>query len=58
MVKKHSNPKCKTCIYRASKSAINGCDYIFIVGHSRGCAVKECDKYVRGQRIVRKDVLV
>lgn len=48
---RHSNPKCRTCKYKAQEQAINGCDYISIVGHSRGCSVKDCDKYEKGKRL-------
>lgn len=51
MRKKHSNPKCRSCIYKASSTAVNGCDYIVIMKHSRGCSPEECDKYIRGKRI-------
>lgn len=39
--------KCKTCQYRGIK---NGCDYIEIVGHSRGCSVESCTVYKKGAR--------
>ena len=48
---KHSEKKCKTCKYRAARQELNGCDYILIAGHSRGCPVKECDKYEEGKRV-------
>lgn len=43
--------KCRTCQYRSwgqlrSKGA--GCEYILDTGHSRGCPVKDCDKYKKG----------
>lgn len=35
------------CIYRATRPLRTGsCDYILIEGHSRGCKISECDKYV------------
>ena len=43
--------KCKTCIYRAADTDPNGCDFILIKGHSRGCPVEECDRYEKGKRI-------
>lgn len=43
--------KCKTCVYRASPFADNGCDYIIIERHSRGCSPENCDKYKRGPKI-------
>lgn len=36
--------KCKSCLYHSTRS--DTCDYILIVGHSRGCSIDECDKYV------------
>ena len=44
------NKKCRTCVYRASDYHMNGCDYILIEGHSRGCSVEECDRYIKGKR--------
>ena len=47
-----SSKKCKTCKYRASEFAMNRCDYIFIVGHSRGWdRGDKCNVYKRGNRI-------
>lgn len=44
--------KCDSCVYRASVNNPWKCDYIFIVGHSRGCNPdKECTKYKKGKRI-------
>lgn len=51
MAKKYRNPKCKTCIYRAPVNAVNICDYILIMQHSRGCPVVDCDKYKKGNRV-------
>ena len=28
----------------------NGCDYICITGHRRGCKVEDCNVYVKGKR--------
>lgn len=43
---------CKTCVYRASEISIGNCDYILIVGESRGCdSTKHCAKYKEGPRI-------
>lgn len=50
-MKKHSNKKCKSCKYIGQKQAVNGCDYIIIIGHMRGCTVKDCDKYEKGKRM-------
>ncbi len=46
--------KCKTCRYRARADNGGGCDYIEIAGHSRGCDVGDCDRYVKGKRMERK----
>ena len=45
---------CKTCQWRGSKIGRNGCDFIILVrpNHSRGCKVEDCDKYIRGARIM------
>lgn len=50
--------KCRTCQFRAGswdkgKLGMN-CNYIDIVGHSRGCTVDECNVYVKGKRLDRK----
>lgn len=39
--------KCKSCRFRGKRS---GCDYIEIVGHSRGCSVEACTVYEQGER--------
>lgn len=51
--------KCRTCRYRQAHNNptdLNkgNCNYIEIVGHSRGCAVEDCDRYVKGA-IMRKE---
>ena len=47
-----SSKKCKNCKYRAGKSAMNRCDYVFIIGHSRHCDPGDnCTVYKRGNRI-------
>lgn len=43
--------KCKSCRYRQdwnNPSTKGNCNYIEIAGHSRGCAVEDCDRYVKG----------
>ena len=50
----HSNKNCKTCQYRAADQASNGCDYYLITGELRGCPVKDCDKYIKGEKIKLK----
>lgn len=51
--------KCKTCRYRQAHNNPTdqnkgNCNYIEIAGHSRGCAVEDCDRYVKGKRMERK----
>lgn len=46
---------CKTCKFRGCDQGKNGCDYIEIVGHSRGCSVEECTVYERGKREKRAE---
>lgn len=51
--------KCKTCRYRQAHNNPTdqnkgNCNYIEIAGHSRGCAVEDCDRYVKGARMGRK----
>ena len=50
--------KCRSCRYRARPEQVNRCDYIEHAKHSRGCAVEDCDRYVRGRRlkVMRKSV--
>ena len=56
---KHKNKKCKTCQYRAYEHCVNGCDYILITGHARGCKVEDCDKYEKGAKIkVKKEITI
>lgn len=44
--------KCRTCQFRSRNKSVNGCDYIeHNDGHSRGCKVEDCDKYVKGKRL-------
>ena len=51
--------KCKACRYRQAHynpTDLNkgNCNYIEIAGHSRGCAVEDCDRYVKGA-IMKKE---
>lgn len=50
--------KCRSCRYRARSEQVNGCDFIEHAKHSRGCAIEDCDRYVRGHRlkVMRKSV--
>ena len=43
--------KCRSFRYRARPEQVNRCDYIEHAKHSRGCAVEDCDRYVRGRRL-------
>ena len=50
--------KCSTCKYRAGKNKIWKCEYILIVGHSRGCECDElCTKYEKGKKIPSPQVI-
>ena len=44
--------KCKRpCVYRAHEKALNGCDYLSMTGHSRGCPPGEkCTRFEQGER--------
>lgn len=49
---------CKTCRYRPDKRMAQrgiGCDYLDLVGHSRGCSVEDCDKYEKGNRVKKNE---
>lgn len=54
---------CVTCQFRAAVYNKRGsgikCEYLLKSGtnHSRGCAVEDCNKYVRGKPIRMKDAL-
>lgn len=45
--------KCKTCKFRGD-GRLNGCDYILIKGHSRGCKAENCTVYEKGARITAR----
>lgn len=50
--------KCRTCRYRQAHNNSTdqnkgNCNYIEIARHSRGCAVEDCDRYVKGKRMER-----
>nr|DAZ79791.1 MAG TPA: hypothetical protein [Caudoviricetes sp.] len=42
--------QCRTCIYRACRTGLGGCNYIGVEGHSRGCTVENCTVYVKGRK--------
>lgn len=51
--------KCKSCRYRQAHNNPTdqnkgNCNYIEIARHSRGCAVEDCDRYVKG-KIMKKE---
>lgn len=48
--------KCSKCIYRGYDSNFGGihCNYIICAGHTRGCDVKECDKFKKGESLTSK----
>ena len=52
--------KCRFCIYATRTGDSGGnygaivCDYIGIVGHSRGCRPDQCDKFKRKTKRGRK----
>lgn len=45
---------CRTCKWRGNTYGKNKCDYIILTrpNHSRGCSVEDCDKYIRGPRVI------
>lgn len=43
--------QCKTCRFRGKS---NGCDYIAVVGRSRGCSVADCNVYEKGTPASKK----
>lgn len=44
---------CDTCKYRAAKGKAWKCEYICIVGHSRGCEPGDlCIRYEKGDRLL------
>lgn len=46
---------CRKCRFRArNKPYEHNCQYILMMGHSRGCEVEDCDKYVRDKWIRKK----
>lgn len=50
--------KHKDCAYRMRLAPSGGgktqiCAYCMYTGHTRGCKISECDKYVKGKRKMR-----
>lgn len=51
--------KCKSCRYRqahynSTDKNKGNCNYIEIAGHSRGCTVEDCDRYVKGKTMKKE----
>lgn len=47
---------CKSCQYRGrgsggANTSQNGCNYILVEGHSRGCKIEDCNCYIKGKQI-------
>lgn len=49
-----SKCKHKDCYYRGYITGGMTCDYCFITGHSRGCKISECNKYIANAGVLRK----
>lgn len=49
------------CVFRGHLSHVRNstscCDYLFLTGKSRGCKISECDKYIKGVRKIRNDII-
>ena len=44
--------KCDTCIYRTNEHSCYRCDYLSIMGKSRGCQdPAHCSYYIKGERL-------
>lgn len=49
---------CRSCRYRDGlATARGGCNYLAIVGHSRGCNVENCNVYERGKKVTKKEAM-
>ena len=49
---------CRSCRYRDGlATARGGCNYLAIVGHSRGCSVENCNVYEKGKKATKKEVM-
>lgn len=47
---------CKGCIYRCVTSGYSTCDYAWITGHIRGCAVEDCThKTLKSEKKSKKE---
>lgn len=49
---------CRSCRYRDRlATARGGCNYLAIVGHSRGCSVENCNVYEKGKKVTKKEAM-
>lgn len=49
---------CRSCRYRDGlATARGGCNYLAIVGHSRGCRVENCNVYEKGKKVTKKEAM-
>lgn len=49
---------CRSCRYRDGlATARGGCNYLAIVGHSRGCNVENCNVYEKGKKVTKKEAM-
>lgn len=49
---------CRSCRYRDGlATARGGCNYLAIVGHSRGCSVENCNVYEKGKKVTKKEAM-
>ena len=49
---------CRSCRYRDGLAATRGgCNYLAIVGHSRGCSVENCNVYEKGKKVTKKEAM-
>lgn len=43
----------ESCQHGASTNCLYGCNYMNDTGHSRGCPVTDCHRYVKGSKITK-----
>lgn len=49
---------CRSCKFRDGMAAVRGgCNYLVIVGHSRGCSVENCNVYEKGKKVTKKEAM-
>ncbi|SHK30919.1 hypothetical protein [Hespellia stercorisuis] len=46
--------KCRSCKYRSKVGGKQICDYCSIVGHTRGCEVKDCSVFEKGSPVSKR----